>query len=84
MHPNFKHQNPELFLGHVLRHLNYAKDMAKAAVSFTALHSKEVDNSIERRVIFDQLGLQETKVAARKMELNLVEVPDVHQGKSNL
>ena len=83
-HPNFKHQNPELFLGHVLRHLNYAKEKATTAVSFSALHGKEVDNSIARRVIFDQLGIQETKVAATNIELHLVEVPDVHQGKSNL
>ena len=84
VHPNFKHQNPELFLEHVLCHLNYAKEMAKTAVSFSALHGKEVDNSLARRVIFQQLGLQETKVAATNIELHLVEVPDVHQGKSNL
>ena len=84
MHPNFRHQNQELFLGHVLRHLNYAKKMAMTTVSFSALHGKEVDNSLARCVIFEELDLQETKVATTNMEGYLLEFPDVYQGKFNL
>lgn len=88
VHPDFLKRSAGLFMAHVLRQLVYvpetaaAKSAAASGISFSALHGKQVDSSLVRRVVFKDFGLKPTEIATTDTDGYLVEAPDAVLGNS--